>query len=98
MVRWEKAVDVSARLASGDVDLGRVGVFEPVMPSAAEGEFVDVGGAVAEGPAVDVVDFAQGAGDLAALDCAGGVDRLEDLALGGAGESLPVSEVERDVA
>ncbi|TMR21599.1 hypothetical protein ETD96_44105, partial [Actinomadura geliboluensis] len=65
------------------MDAVGVGVFVAVVPSAGEGELVDVGGAVAEGPAVDVVDFAQRPWHLAVLDGAGGVQGFQDLALWG---------------
>jgi hypothetical protein len=85
-------------LILGDVDLVGVGVLEAVVPAAGECELVDVGGAVAERPSVDVVDFAQRAGDLAAAYRAGGVQGFEDLALCWGGESFSVAQVERGVA
>ncbi|TDB72120.1 hypothetical protein E1264_42055, partial [Actinomadura sp. KC216] len=94
---WENAVDVASGAVADDVHLFGVGVFEAVVPSAAQGEPVDVGGG-AEGPAGDVVDFAEGAGDFASLDGAGGVEGFEDLALAGGGESGPLPEVQRHMA
>ncbi|WP_243708775.1 hypothetical protein, partial [Actinomadura sp. GC306] len=82
----------------GDVDVGGVGGFVAVVEGAGEGEVVDVGAAAVQGPAGDVVNFAECAGDLAALDCAGGVEGLEYLALGGGGEPDGAPQVERQVA
>ncbi|TMR24347.1 hypothetical protein ETD96_43180 [Actinomadura geliboluensis] len=93
-----EAVGVAAVRVLGDVDAVWVGVFVAVVPAAGEGELVDVGGASAEGPAVDVVDLAQRPGDIAALDRAGGVQGLQDLALWGGGEPDPMAQVERGVA
>ena len=73
-------------------------VLVPVVPGAAEGEPVDVGGRVAEGPPVHVIDLAERAGDLAAAYGAGRVQGFQYLPLRRGGEPLPVAEVERGVA
>ncbi|TDB80851.1 hypothetical protein E1264_33480, partial [Actinomadura sp. KC216] len=63
---WEDVVDVASGGVADDVELVGVGVFEAVVPSAAQGEPVDVGGCPQD-PALDVVDLAQRPGDLASL-------------------------------
>ena len=92
----QEPVGISAIVISRDVDLLGVGRLEAVVKRAGQGEGVDVGGTVAEGPAGDVVDFAQRSGHFAAVYGAGRVQRLENLALARAGEPDGAAEIEGD--
>src|SRR5689334_20903911 len=68
----------------GDVD---------VVGRADQDEVVDVGGSVV-GPGGDVVDFAEGAGGVAAGDDAADVSGVERGLLGGGGQAVAAAEVQ----
>ncbi|TDD30873.1 hypothetical protein E1287_28405 [Actinomadura sp. KC06] len=96
--RWRQdAVDVASGAVVADLDLVGVCVFEAVVPSAAQGELVDVGGR-SQNPPSDVVDLAQGPWNLTAPYRACRIEGFEDLALCGGGESNAPPEVERDAS